>query len=416
MVLTGILLAACDQADRFGTRAVTYNKEAEAAKDQGLVLNIIRAAYRRPLQFTDVTTISGQATASVTGGLSLVFGPHQSGSASTFTPGTTFSGGPTFSVVTLNTKEFYEGILTPIPMTTIDYYSSLGFPRALLLTLTINEIDISRPDASEAIYNPGTSGDRAQFQTILTDLLDRGMMTEKVPGSKAIGPPLVEADLRDSRGIAALDTQKLALSGHPLGKPGSDLSAEEWSSLHRRGVQFYYRIEKDDTSARFCFKRNSAKVGAFIGHTGIRMQESFVCGVRPSSSAARRRTPGQYTFRTAETQDASGITVKTRSVEGIIYFLGEIARSNLKLTDDKNPLKAVVHEESGSEDTAFSIGTDQFAPGISANYDGQTYFVPIDPKGHDRSGQVLEFLAELLALNSSAKDLPAPNIIPLISR
>jgi hypothetical protein len=42
--------------------------------------------------------------------------------------------------------------------------------------------------------------------------------------------------------------------------------------------------------------------------------------------------------------------------------------------------------------------------------------VPVDLAGCDRSAQVLEIVAQLLALNSSAKDLPTPNIIPLITR
>ena len=37
----------------------------------------------------------------------------------------------------------------------------------------------------------------------------------------------------------------------------------------------------------------------------------------------------------------------------------------------------------------------------------------VDPSGKDRSSQVMELLTELLAQNNSAKDLPAPSVIPI---
>jgi hypothetical protein len=40
--------------------------------------------------------------------------------------------------------------------------------------------------------------------------------------------------------------------------------------------------------------------------------------------------------------------------------------------------------------------------------------MPVDPSNTDHSAQVLEFVAQLLALSSSSKDLPAPGVITLI--
>jgi hypothetical protein len=54
-------------------------------------------------------------------------------------------------------------------------------------------------------------------------------------------------------------------------------------------------------------------------------------------------------------------------------------------------------------------------PSISATVDGHTYYVSVDITGKNMSSRVLELLAELIALNSSAKDLPAPNVITVIS-
>ena len=51
---------------------------------------------------------------------------------------------------------------------------------------------------------------------------------------------------------------------------------------------------------------------------------------------------------------------------------------------------------------------------ISTSYEGEDYYVDVDPTARDRSAQVMELALELLALNTSAKELPAPSILPVI--
>src|SRR5580704_2005506 len=58
------VLAGCTVVDRFSGRAVEYNLQAEQAQEQALLLNIIRASMRRPMQFTSLQSITGTASAS----------------------------------------------------------------------------------------------------------------------------------------------------------------------------------------------------------------------------------------------------------------------------------------------------------------------------------------------------------------
>ena len=58
------LLAACSPIDRFADRVMTYNTEVERSRTQSMMLNILRSAYRKPLQFTDIISVTGQAVAS----------------------------------------------------------------------------------------------------------------------------------------------------------------------------------------------------------------------------------------------------------------------------------------------------------------------------------------------------------------
>jgi hypothetical protein len=54
-------LTGCTIVDRFSDRAVQYNKEAEQIQDQDVLLNVVRASKRRPLEFTGITTATGTA-------------------------------------------------------------------------------------------------------------------------------------------------------------------------------------------------------------------------------------------------------------------------------------------------------------------------------------------------------------------
>src|SRR5712691_5008436 len=70
VAFASLALAGCAIVDKYSERAVEYNLQAEKTQQQNLLLNIIRASLRRPMQFTGLQSITGTASASgsVTGG------------------------------------------------------------------------------------------------------------------------------------------------------------------------------------------------------------------------------------------------------------------------------------------------------------------------------------------------------------
>src|ERR1700686_5160953 len=133
-------LSGCSVVDKFAGRAVEFNLEAEQAQEQALLLNIIRASMRRPMQFTSLQSITGTASASanVNGTyaaaqqlplismFNIIPGNVNTAISRIATegggPSASMSGGPTFVVPVLDTQEFYQGILAPIPLQVFDYY------------------------------------------------------------------------------------------------------------------------------------------------------------------------------------------------------------------------------------------------------------------------------------------------------
>jgi hypothetical protein len=156
-----------------------------------------------------------------------------------------------------------------------------------------------------------------------------------------------------------------------------------------------------------------------VGETGEKLPASLICGARHNSAATAATAASARASRhaaiksvpepAATTETSEGyegpLVIRTHSTEGIIYYLGEIARIQLGLVPPSNsdwdPGIFHLNEGTGGPNT------------IDAAFEGKSYYIDADPTGRDRSSQVLDLVTELLAQNNSAKDLPAPNIIPI---
>ncbi len=202
-------LAGCTVVDQYSGRAIVYNLEAEQAQDQAMLLNIVRAYLRRPMQFTTVSTITGTALA--TGSVqytlptNVPFRPATQGATgiAAFPPlptwlfGGSMSGGPAFTVPVLDTQEFYQGILKAIPGQIWDLYLQANYPPDLLINLFVQRIvvrhkgTICRPDDHTSrceftFYNyVGSNIEIKLFQKFTDYLLWLGLTTE-APAAKTV--------------------------------------------------------------------------------------------------------------------------------------------------------------------------------------------------------------------------------------
>ena len=161
-------------------------------------------------------------------------------------------------------------------------------------------------------------------------------------------------------------------------------------------------------SYRFCFHPSAS------GDTDTCVEKKKEAAGAPSPS--NRQKGGVYALNLGGRK----IGLNVRSVEGVIYYLGEWARQEF-FHIGENPTPTIVSRSShcgeGARDTLFHVerGASQELS-ISTSYEGNDYYVRVDPNGCDRSSQVMELVLELLALNNSAKDLPAPSVIPVLTR
>jgi hypothetical protein len=437
----GCALSACATVDEFSSRAVNYNIQAEEIKNQGILLNIVRAAFRRPRQFTDLSTVAGQASGSIGAELSLPFAAIPGGTERTFSisPTALFSGGPNFNVSILNTQEFYKGILTPVPLSLVTLYVREGIPRETLFTLLFSDIAYGRPTAMTHRYNNiGNDRHFQNFQTLLRTLIRHGLDVESIEEVSPIGAPLDEKEVRSVQSLSKIP-EGVRLGKYAVADADPNLPEAEKNVMRQKGTTHYYRMERRTVSHRFCFDENYTKAGTLIGDTGLRITPELLCGAAAQKKNTDKENlprgggaPGQVqtlVFSASQGEPATELSITTRSVEQIIYYLGEIARRQLELGDGA-PLYPSVYPRRFREDPSLYPQRFREDPSllfylrrgrpnersIAVFYRGSYYWIDVDPKGDDLSSQVLEIVAQLLALSTSAKDLPTPNIIPVITR
>jgi hypothetical protein len=454
-ILTAFALTACGAVDQFSSRALTYNDQAESIKEQQFLVNIMRAAYREPLQFSDFSQVTGQASISGTAGFTLPMATVPATLSRTYvaSPGATVSGNQTFSVANLDTQQFYEGILAPIPLTSIAYYMEADYPKALLLTLFVSHIELkSESDPSHVIgYYNSVYGNYTKFEAVLQAAIDLGLTTEAVDAMQTIGPPMTAAQLQDLKYLTEVSSQNVALktfeldagTAHPR---DPNLSAAQLQIFMRQHVTEYFRLVSKTTKNRFCFAGDFGPDGSVtnlaLANQDLNAANVMTNGKRlskivipPSAICGAKQTGDE----TDEEDDSSGnaaqgveidvsaagqpiaekfkIVITTRSVEGMLYYLGEWARGELQVGGQGAVSPPMVRTDAGT-DALFVVrrSCSPAMPSIAAPYFNGQYCIQIDPSGQDRSAEVMEIALQLFALNNSAKDLPAPNVISVLSQ
>jgi len=516
-----IALTGCAIVDKYSERAVEYNLQAEKTQQQNLLLNIIRASLRRPMQFTGLQSITGTASVSGTVGggytnthqtptvqdLGALAPPStQIGNTAigriltaTGTASGTMSGGPTFVVPVLDTQEFYQGILTPVSHQIIDYYVQQGFPPEVLFDLFVSKVEMIVTDGpgcarftfSNDVRNVLRFG---QFQALAEYLISSGFTTERVADSIAYGPAITPTRAR----LNPTETAKMVEAYSKASAAGLDIRSERGEyRLARRSSHFRFcfavtgdqnpswlditpdgycgneSLRRPSAQARQTAQQMAAAQGRKLGDHcppipgaqgsgdggtsqfhGIKLAPAFLDRMRRLESDARASDDfsGEDAFP-FHLFTGKHVTFKfqTRSVEGILYYLGEITRQNLVPEDGKSRIIQVktglhfreipledcdsrvnngtlekktemmrladrrrVHASYRCENLFLLEQGPAEEPIYSVNYNNTMYSIPTNPERVGRSLQVLELVKQLLALNTSAKQLPSSGVISII--
>jgi hypothetical protein len=426
-------LTACSTIDQFGNRAERLNVQSAEAKGSVVLANVVRAAQGRPLQFSDVSQVVGQATLQGQSGSTLPFDVDPDATARTFsvTPQITASGQSQFTVGNLNTREFYNGLQAPVSVANIANLIASGYDPALVLFLTVSEIEVRGPKARASLKSsavpidagPGGSRDSYRlFYQAVRFLVEAGISTRSGKAS-FVGPSLTPDKLTAPEVLSA----QLTSTGSDLSIVSENEQATAFRLQRKGSLEFCFDVLKRVETR---FNKTSLPDRPYSPYYSVTTHPPGKQGLKvplivadgsPVPAVLLDVDPYYLCQRPADakTNPDTQLEFRTRSVEGIFQFLGDVTRRQLDLAgtasggDDMS-----VGAADGRMFFPFRVlaGVPQGAA-LTVTENQGFYSVVLDPSGKvDQSTRVIQILTDLLALQSSAKDLPVPSVISVLGR
>lgn len=435
LLAVNLMVSGCATLDNFGNRAIRYNIAASDTKTRAILMNVMRAAYREPLQFSDVSTVTGQN--SLSGTLAASLPVTEAAANYVVSPSASLSGSSQFNVTNLNTQEFYNGLETPVTLQQISNLIDAGFDPALVLFLTVSDLNISTVETIDGkpvkrfvvIHsNAESADDFGTTYNALVNMAEAGFSaqtTEPTP----FGPILSEKEVQNSRMVAAIQARA---AGDLVLKQTDDThfqffqsgdfticfnamiatpSDRERQERQRLGLERFTAYHSKTEADRFKeFELVLARYrdpvtgreNQVVPGMALTVRQQNICGYKPDHKGKKPDDKYRQSF-----------TLKTRSLEGVFQFLGDIVRHQNAIGSNTKPNAMAV-----GNSYIFRVQTARPAvPAFDVVMHSHTYYVAGDPNGKaDYSSQVMQIVTDLLALQSSAKNIPSPGVLTVISR
>jgi hypothetical protein len=412
--------------------AVEYNEFVAEATNRQTVVNILRARSREPLHFTSFSKVLGTARVEGTAGLDLAANgnggdqlPQTGGGfatsrrslgATNWTPklGVKINSGTDFEIGINATDEFWKGITTPVSPATIVHLLRQGWERDLISYLFVQRIEfagritdpagkvvatvplgrfLNAPD-NESTVEPFTSLMRCRtLHYALSEAAERSeyVITFSENSKDGFNPDVQRPDCdRFERGLR--DAFARALKGRGIVSPMASSGASGEPDPFRGGTNFLADTRGAPTGP-----------GAIVASgAGFTARDYF-----------RDLVPAGYRTELL-------IDVSLRSVEGLIFYLGEYVR-----TANERPLASGICDDGKYRPCIplIVIKPEEEARGvepfITVDYKGRNYIVPSSGEdirtGAGFSTQVIGLVQTMLNLHRSSKDLPSTPLVRVIN-
>lgn len=313
-----LLLMSCTSFSMLETaqQSVDVNKAVGSAEDRVTLLNIVRSYLRRPRVYTDFGAFTeGAPTSSST--LTLSQTPSI---ASTLSSGTT-----SFKLSPETQQGFIRAITSPVPATTIEYYSKQDWFNSELLHMFVREIKVY--DSNGHLLHdysnyPQDTQAYDQFDAIINglsacDLSLKNGNPSPSSLSDTIGPKidLKEADQAEHQIDAA--KSGLEMVPYPSGKKSSSSAVSHpdgaFSLIQKRSRPNVFKLipRGNEVSVKTCL------AGFATANVPPPSDTSAQADVRALIAKLKAEYKGRH------------IEFVIRSPDAIIYYLGEVARVQL---------------------------------------------------------------------------------------
>ncbi|MFN8095610.1 MAG: hypothetical protein U0599_25910 [Vicinamibacteria bacterium] len=376
---TALAASGCVSAAQISQRTVNYNVAVESARNEMLLLNVIRARERRAMVFTGLTRISGSLRKEAQVGIAGTVGQGMPNNAAV-APSFGVSDAPSFDIAVLDSQEFTRGIMTPITFELVEYFWDQGYPREILLYLGVERVEVDcGQERPLALQNDPTDRTFGAFRALVEAISDDASWADEDTNA-LVGPPLDASQVSQLPGLVKLAQAHLRLVPTKDGR----------FQLVRPRDQMLLSLRAADPCP-------------VPGAAGPKPVKLSLYDTRESYAMAGR-APGARAAR-----------LVLRSPQSVLFYLGEMARPGREVT-----MRARAAGQAAAERRLLVV-RDADVCGkalVSAEYGGKRWVIP-DGRNDCHPGRSLQVLAlaeQLLSLQQSAHDLPAAGTVRVIGQ
>lgn len=399
-------VSGCTFSDDLTGQIDRDSRSIERAAEEQLLLNIIRAGYGEPLAFTQVSSVLATGTVNGTLGLPFaLFGPGpapptltQNGFGIAGNNAVAASSGNNFNLSSLDTKEFWLGMLTPLSFDTLNFFIRQGLPRQVLFNLYVAKLEITRGDQpTVSLVNSPTARSWPEFENNLLENVHYGLTTDAVIRALGIGPPLSAQAASNMKNLVQLAQAGLRLI---------PISTKQGTA---------YQIMSGQITAVLCF--DPAIATSDIRDT---IPTEYTCPVitrgpalvSQQESAATGQTPFGFQAKGAGKFPSTTYALYPRSTYEILRYLGSLAIAELN-----DPAYVRMASDFAQEEGATPVAGRLFVVQknstslndfVSVTYRGNRYSIPADAR---TTIQVMALVRQLIALSTSVNALPVTGTV-----
>ena len=386
----GLVVSACAATTPTSKVAVDYNRIFAKARNEVLITNILRASAEEPLQFSTMGSVTGGVRN--TGLVNLTIPSLIGRGATILSPEFTVNEGinPNVSIVPLSNKEFTEGIMKPVTLDEMNYFINQGWDQELVLELAIGGIVCPNGDVVFSRGRPSSEANYDGFARMFanTDRFPIQMVSKSNPKIVRMSASDALAIMKNGVGAGrTVEVKPVIDNGRPTQLADVTIDSEPTEQL-----------------------------------TGLRTDS--VCPSGSKQTGRKNVRPDQKLVEIAKLDGKEQGKVILRSVEAIIYFLGETqywrwhdhgcgpAADPWPYYYRKRVVNGALHIEQLSLMRLNKVCPGRPAPVrifAQTHFNDDTYYMlrQADEADFDRSLSTLSLLNELIALQTSESTIAA---------
>lgn len=393
---------------------LSHNEAIDRIERNTLLLNILRASDRLPMNFTVLTQVSSSGTVAgagpVSGGISGGWTLGQGGLLSPYNINLNVNpkGDFTFYLNPLDNENFMRGFLADIPQEKL-YFLSTGstIDKPLLWTLVTNSVSSDRVNGQRKVMENITQvKEWAAFQRTVAQALRLGLAMEQVRDEVPVGPRMSRQEALMQMSTVISQWNGSSSGGFGAGGAGGSGAAARPMLVDVGGSdpQQSQQVVMVSKSVRFCF--DPADLREWKESPQRLCQHTY--GSEPPKAPSRQpvSAPKEDDPDSTEHQWRD---INVRSPREVFQFVGDVVRSQLENPGRVWKVGDPTHLAGRSPKPLISVvcGTSPGGaePLATANYRGQTCYVPRGDDSH--SAEVMQMLALLVTLSKVQGALPS---------